>query len=111
MGCISGDGVCGQIGQSRFATTQWSVVLAAGRDTCSASQEALSTLCNLYWYPLYAYSRRRGMSADQSADVTQGFFTQLLEQKIVRGADPKRGRFRSYLLGAFKHHLSHEWVR
>jgi RNA polymerase sigma-70 factor (ECF subfamily) len=51
------------------------------------------------------------MSADQSADVTQGFFAQLLEQKIVRGADPKRGRFRSYLLGAFKHYLSHEWVR
>jgi RNA polymerase sigma factor (sigma-70 family) len=97
--------------ESRFATTQWSVVLAAGQATGAESQAALSKLCTLYWYPLYAYARRRGLNADQAADVTQGFFARLLEQKIVRTADPERGKFRSYLLGAFKHYLSHEWAR
>ena len=95
----------------RFATTRWSVVLAAGQTNCTESREALSTLCGLYWYPLYAYARRRGIDADSAADVTQGFFARLLEQKIVRGADRQLGRFRSYLLGAFKHYLSHEWAR
>ena len=98
-------------GHSRFATTRWSVVLAAGQATCAESQEAMSALCRLYWYPLYAYSRRRGLDADQAADATQGFFARLLEQRIVSGVDRRRGKFRSYLLGAFKHHLSHEWAR
>jgi RNA polymerase sigma-70 factor (ECF subfamily) len=96
---------------SRFATTRWSVVLAAGRTDCSESREALSTLCGLYWYPLYAYARRRGLGAEEAADLTQGFFARLLEQKFFRGADRQRGKFRSYLLGAFKHFLSHEWAR
>jgi DNA-directed RNA polymerase specialized sigma24 family protein len=98
-------------GRSRFATTQWSVVLAAGQTSCAESQQALAALCGLYWYPLYAFSRRRGVSADEAADLTQGFFARLLEQKIIRGADPRRGKFRSYLLGAFKHFMSHEWAR
>jgi len=96
---------------SRFATTRWSVVLAAGRTDCSESREALSTLCGLYWYPLYAYARRRGLGADAAADLTQGFFARLLEHRFVRGADRQRGKFRSYLLGTFKHFLSHEWAR
>lgn len=96
---------------SRFATTQWTLVVAAGQTSSPDSQAALSKLCTLYWYPLYAYCRRRGLNADQAADATQGFFARLLEQKIVRGADPRRGKFRSYLLGAFKHYLSHEWAR
>jgi RNA polymerase sigma-70 factor (ECF subfamily) len=68
-------------------------------------------LCRLYWYPVYAYARRRGLDAEQAADLTQGFFARLIERKMVRGADAGRGRFRSYLLGAFKHFLSHEWAR
>jgi RNA polymerase sigma-70 factor (ECF subfamily) len=60
---------------------------------------------------LYAYSRRRGLDADQAADATQGFFTHILQQKIVRCADPTRGRFRCYLLGAFRHFMSHEWCK
>src|SRR5688500_13901092 len=95
----------------RFETTRWSVVLAAGQNTCTESQEALSTLCRLYWYPVYAYARRHGLKPDEAADLTQGFFARLIEQKIVRGADAHRGKFRSYLLGAFKHFLSHEWAR
>jgi len=86
-------------------------VRAAGRATGAESRDALATLCGKYWYPLYAFARRRGLSAEQAADITQGFFARLLEQKIVRGADPRRGKFRSYLLGAFKHFQSHEWCR
>jgi RNA polymerase sigma-70 factor (ECF subfamily) len=68
----------------------------------------MATLCRLYWFPLYAYVRRRGHDADQAADFTQGFFAYLLEQRLVRGADARRGRFRSYLLGSLRHYLSHE---
>jgi len=85
-------------GRASFATTQWSVVRAAGRSTGAESERALATLCTKYWYPLYAFARRRGLAAEQAADITQGFFARLLEQKIVRGADPRRGKFRSYLL-------------
>jgi len=95
----------------RFATTRWSVVVAAGANTCAESREALATLSRLYWYPLYSFVRRRGADPPEAADLTQGFFARLLEQKIVRGADPHRGRFRSYLLGALKHYLSHEAAR
>jgi RNA polymerase sigma-70 factor (ECF subfamily) len=87
------------------------MVRAAGRPTSAESQDALAALCARYWYPLYAYSRRCGISADDAADLTQGFFARLLEQEIVRRADPIRGRFRAYLLGAFRHYMSHEWRR
>src|SRR6476619_2250922 len=96
---------------ARFDTTRWSVVESAGQSTCTESREALATLCRLYWYPVYAYARRRGLDSAQAADLTQGFFARLIEQKIVRGADAHRGKFRSYLLGAFKHFMSHEWAR
>jgi RNA polymerase sigma factor (sigma-70 family) len=98
-------------GRARFATTLWHVVQAAGAATSPESKDALSSLCSVYWYPVYAFARRRGLGPDEAADITQGFFTRLIEQKIVRAADPNRGKFRSYLLGAFKHFLSHEWAR
>jgi RNA polymerase sigma-70 factor (ECF subfamily) len=85
-------------------------VVAAGRESGAESRDALATLCRLYWYPLYVFVRRRGFSPDQAADHTQAFFTRLLEQRIVRGANREKGRFRSYLLGALKHHLLHEWA-
>jgi RNA polymerase sigma-70 factor (ECF subfamily) len=68
----------------------------------------MATLCRRYWFPLYAYVRRRGHNADQAADFTQGFFVYLLEQKLVRAADARRGKFRSYLLGSLRNYLSHE---
>ena len=101
----------GRAEPARFETTHWSVVVAAGQTTGPESKRALATLCRLYWYPVYAYARRRGLDRDEATDLTQGFFARLIEQKIVRGADPNRGKFRSYLLGAFKHYLSHEWAR
>ena len=89
-----------------FATTRWSRVLRAGRGSASASHEALSGLCTTYWYPLYAYARRRGHGADDALDLTQGFLATLLAGKALRNVDPRRGRFRAFLLGAFEHYAA-----
>jgi RNA polymerase sigma factor (sigma-70 family) len=89
----------------RFASTHWSLVAAAGQPSSPQSQEALATLCRLYWYPLYAYARRKLANADDAQDLTQAFFTELLEKDYLQAADPARGKFRSFLLTAFKHFL------
>ena len=94
-----------------FATTRWTIVLAAGKDSSPDSQAALVTLCEAYWYPLYAYVRRRGYSVDEAQDLTQEFFTRLLEKEYVKAADPQRGRFRSFLLASLNHFLANEWRR
>jgi RNA polymerase sigma-70 factor (ECF subfamily) len=88
-----------------FRTTRWSVVLAAGSRKAPEARRALSDLCETYWYPLYAYARRRTGSRDRAEDLTQGFFAELLAKGWVAGADPERGRFRAYLLTAFKRHM------
>jgi DNA-directed RNA polymerase specialized sigma24 family protein len=95
-------------GTSRFATTHWSVVLAAGSPESTRYQEAIEILCKTYWFPLYAYLRRCGYDTHQAEDHTQGFFTSLFEKQGLRWACAKRGKFRSYLLGAMKHFLSDE---
>jgi RNA polymerase sigma factor (sigma-70 family) len=97
--------------QPVFATTHWSVVLAAGRADAPGAQNALARLCSTYWYPLYAYARRRGYSAHDAQDLTQAFFAQLLERQSFARADPNRGRFRSFLLGVMNHFLANEWTR
>jgi RNA polymerase sigma-70 factor (ECF subfamily) len=96
----------------QFATTRWSLVsaAAAGGDT-AAARAALSELCTLYWYPLYAFVRRQGVDADAAADVTQGFFARFIELESLQSARQERGRFRSYLLGAVKHFLANERQR
>jgi RNA polymerase sigma factor (sigma-70 family) len=94
-----------------FATTQWSVVLAAGQTNSSAAAPALERLFERYWYPLYVFVRRRGHSAEDSFDLTQGFLTGLLERNFLGAADPSRGRFRSFLLTAFDRYLINEWKR
>ena len=91
-----------------FATTRWSVVLAAGADASQAGHDALEQLCRTYWPPVYAYARRSGRSPEDARDLTQGFFTRLIEMGSLSRADPERGRFRSFLLGAFKHFLAHD---
>jgi RNA polymerase sigma-70 factor (ECF subfamily) len=88
-----------------FATTRWSVVLAAGASG-TESLAALETLCRACWPPVYAYIRRLGKDADQSRDLTQAFFAHLLANRSFAAAHPERGRFRSYLLGALKHFLA-----
>jgi RNA polymerase sigma-70 factor (ECF subfamily) len=94
-----------------FATTRWSVVAAAGQGPSPQAREALATLCQAYWYPLYAYARRHLGSAHDAQDMTQAFFAELLEKHYLQAADPRRGRFRSFLLTAFKHFLSKECER
>ncbi len=89
-------------GTSRFATTHWSVVLAAGDSSAPQHREALSTLCQKYWFPLYVYLRRRGYDTHQAEDGTQAFFTQMLEKHYLRGVEPKPAKFRSFLLVALK---------
>jgi RNA polymerase sigma-70 factor (ECF subfamily) len=95
-------------GTSQFATTRWSVVLAAVSPSSPKYQQALSTLCQTYWFPLYAYLRRHGCDTHQAEDCTQAFFAQMLEKHSLRLADPKGGKFRSYLLAALKHFLADE---
>ena len=98
-------------GETPFLTTRWSVVLAAGHAAEPGSRRALGELCETYWYPLYAYVRRRGYRGEDARDLTQAFFTRLLEKNAVGAADPDRGRFRAFLLGALKNFLANEWDR
>jgi RNA polymerase sigma-70 factor (ECF subfamily) len=92
----------------RFETTRWSLVTAAGGDRSTEARDALATLCETYWYPLYAYVRRHGYQAVDAQDLTQAFFARLLEKHQVRDARRERGRFRSFLLAALKHFLLNE---
>jgi RNA polymerase sigma factor (sigma-70 family) len=96
---------------ARFATTQWSMVLRAGRGNSTHAQQALARLCKIYWYPLYAYVRRRGHAAHDAQDLTQAFFARLLEQQSLGKADPTRGRFRSFMLASLSHFLADEWEK
>ena len=89
-----------------FATTRWSIVLAAGRREDVQAAAALETLCRSYWYPLYAYVRRRGNSPHDAQDLTQAFFARLLEKDWLAGLEPERGRFRSFLLTALQRFLA-----
>ncbi len=98
-----------EVGRHRFATTHWSLVLAAGESRSERSERALAELCSQYWYPLYAYTRRRGYDPDDARDLTQAFFTKLLEKQDLRVADPRRGRFRTFLLSSMKNFLAGEW--
>jgi DNA-directed RNA polymerase specialized sigma24 family protein len=95
--------------RSKFQTTSWSLVLAAAVDPTTDSRRALETLCQIYWSPVYAFIRRNGHSLEQAQDLTQGFFTLLLEKNYLRDADRERGRFRSFLLTSVKHFLANEW--
>src|ERR1051325_5421767 len=94
-----------------FVTTHWSVVVSAGRNDTPRARQALERLCQAYWYPLYAYVRRRGHSAHDAQDLTQAFFTRLLEGEALAAADPARGRFRSFILTAMNHFLTQEWEK
>jgi RNA polymerase sigma factor (sigma-70 family) len=94
----------------KFATTRWTLVMAAGA-AAPGSREAISRLCELYWQPLYSYARRRGQSVEQAQDLTQSFFVRFLEKHDIRAADRQRGRFRSFLLSAFKHFMANEYDR
>lgn len=94
-----------------FATTHWTVVLEAGRANSPAAAQALERLCSAYWYPLYAYIRRKGHTCHDAQDLVQDFFGRLLERNYFRLADRNRGRFRTFLLTSLQHFLTNEWQK
>ena len=93
----------------RFATTHWSVVLAAANPASAKSLDALAALCEAYWYPLYAFVRRNGHNPEDAQDLTQEFFARLLEKNYLADVARDKGRFRSFLLASLKHFLANEW--
>jgi RNA polymerase sigma-70 factor (ECF subfamily) len=97
--------------QPLFATTHWSVVLtAANRDSPEAAA-ALEQLCRIYWYPLYAYTRRQGYDVADAQDFTQGFFAHILSRTFLNRANRDKGKFRSFILGALRYFLVDELAR
>jgi RNA polymerase sigma-70 factor (ECF subfamily) len=94
-----------------FRTTRWSVVVAAGGAPASSVRKALATLCATYWYPLYSFARRRGADREAAADLVQGFFATLIEKDWAADADPARGRFRAFLITAFRRFCANEHRR
>ena len=94
-----------------FATTRWTVVLAAIDKAAPQADAALEDLCRTYWYPLYAYVRRQGHSREDAEDLTQAFFARLLEKNYLEGISNTGGKFRAFLLVAVKRFLANEWDR
>jgi len=92
-----------------FATTHWTVVLAAGQRHTPQADGALEELCKTYWFPLYAYVRRRGHAKADAEDLVQMFFARLLEKNFLANLDSEKGKFRAFLLAALKHFLANEW--
>ncbi len=94
-----------------FATTHWTVVLEAGKRHTSQSDRALEELCRAYWFPLYAYVRRRGHNREDAEDLTQAFFARFLAKNYLEGLSAERGRFRAFLLASLKHFLINDWKK
>jgi RNA polymerase sigma factor (sigma-70 family) len=95
-------------GPSQFPTTRWTLVVAAGDPHRKEARSALVSLCENYWYPLYAYLRRRGYPTDRAQDLTQEFFMRVLEGRYLDRADPEKGRFRSFILTSLKFFVADE---
>jgi len=96
-------------GNSQFRTTSWSLILTAANPNDAG--QALTNLCQIYWKPVYAFIRRNGHDVDSAQDLTQEFFSRLIEKNYLEDADRRRGRFRSFLLTSVKHFLANEWDR
>ncbi len=101
----------GQDRNAKFTTTRWSVVLQAGKWEGPEAREALEDLCKQYWFPLYAFVRRKGQSPEDAADLTQDFFTKLIENGFPTGATPSKGRFRTFLLTSLNRFLINDWMK
>jgi RNA polymerase sigma-70 factor (ECF subfamily) len=94
-----------------FATTRWTVVLAAGNRSTPTADVALEELCRTYWYPLYAFVRRHGHSKEDAEDLTQSFFARFLQKNYLEKLQSEHGKFRAFLLASLKHFLANEWDR
>jgi len=99
------------VGGAQFHTTRWTIVLASAQSQVEEGKAALAELCRLYWYPLYAFARRRGRSPHDAQDLTQGFFMHLLEHHALTHVDRLKGKFRSFLLASFQNYLANELQR
>jgi RNA polymerase sigma factor (sigma-70 family) len=93
-------------GAASFHATRWTIVMKAAQSQAQGGQSALAELCQLYWYPLYIFARRRGHSPDDAQDLTQGFFLHLLERRALTSVDRLKGKFRSFLLASFQNYIS-----
>src|SRR5512136_214193 len=100
MAASSSERESGDCGAELFKTTHWSVVVLAGQEASPQAADSLETLCRAYWFPLYAYVRRRGHTPEDAQDLTQEFFARLLERHWLARADQASGRFRTFLLTA-----------
>jgi RNA polymerase sigma factor (sigma-70 family) len=98
-------------GQFAFRTTQWTMVLKAKESDSPLARDALERLCSTYWFPLYAFIRRKGHSPHNAQDLVQGFFEQLLENSSLRSVEREKGKFRTFLLASLTHFLANEWDR
>ncbi len=96
-------------GSSAFPATHWSIVLGAGVDDMTRATAALERLCRTYWYPIYAFIRRRGSGPQDAEDLTQSFFAFLLERETLKKVDRSKGKFRTFILAALTNFLSNEW--
>jgi RNA polymerase sigma factor (sigma-70 family) len=94
-----------------FATTHWSVVVQAGDSRSPAAASAMERLCQTYWYPLYAFVRRKGHGHEDASDLTQAFFAEFLEKDYLRSVDSSLGKFRTFLLTSMTHFLANDWDR
>src|SRR5438552_2158981 len=104
------DSSCAQdAASSAFPITHWSIVLAAGADDFTRATAALERLCRTYWYPIYAFIRRRGSQQHDAEDLTQAFFAFLLERETLKKVDRAKGKFRTFILAALTNFLSNEW--
>jgi len=92
--------------EASFPTTQWSLIVSSASDSEPQAQEALSELCRTYWLAVYSFIRHHASNADEAQDLTQDFFVQLLNKSILKSADPRAGRFRSYLVTCLKNFLA-----
>lgn len=95
-----------RIKRDRFVTTRWSVVLRAGHSAANEIEEVWNEIAQNYWYPLYAFCRRQGANDHDAQDLTQGFFVHLLNGSRLNSISPDKGRFRTFLLRAFKNYVS-----
>jgi RNA polymerase sigma factor (sigma-70 family) len=85
-----------------FSETSWGLITQAGRDGTAESRAAMEVLCRTYWYPVYAFTRRLGYGSHEAEDLTQELFVRILEKNSIAGADPRKGKFRSFLIGVLK---------
>jgi RNA polymerase sigma-70 factor (ECF subfamily) len=97
--------------RTQIATIQWSQVLAARDGSETEARRALEGPCQIYWQPLYAYVRHQGANPDEASDLTQAYFTELLEKDLLADVDPAKGRFRAYLLATMRNFLSRDRTR